>query len=542
MFDTVLVANRGEIAVPRHPRPARRSASGRWPSTPTPTPTPARARGRRRRPDRPAAAAESYLSHRRRPRRPRARPAPRPCTPGYGFLAENAAFARACADAGLVFIGPPPTAIDAMGDKIRAKQTVAAAGVPVVPGIDERRTERRRAGAGRRATIGYPVLLKPSAGGGGKGMRLVARRRRAGRRDRRRPPGGARLVRRRHAAPRAVRRPARGTSRSRSWPTRHGNVVHLGERECSPAAPPPEDHRGGAVAAARRRRRGAPDRAQAAVAAARGVGYAGAGTVEFIVSADRPDEFFFMEMNTRLQVEHPVTELVTGLDLVELAAAGRRGRAAAVRPGRRRARRARGRGPRLRRGPGARVPARPAGTVLRAARAAGDGVRVDSGLARAARSAAATTRCWRRSIAYGADRRRALRTAATRARRHGGARRRHQRRFLRALLADADVRAGELDTGLVERPTAAGELAARSRSRRRCSPRPPWTGALDRRPATRRAVADARTAGGSAARLDPLAGRRPTRSRSAAGRAPREVAHRRHGDPVHAAASRTVTG
>jgi acetyl-CoA/propionyl-CoA carboxylase biotin carboxyl carrier protein len=233
--------------------------------------------------------------------------------PGYGFLAENAAFARACAEAGLVFVGPPPAAIEAMGDKIRAKLTVMAAGVPVVPG----RTEAGMSDADLVAAageVGFPVLLKPSAGGGGKGMRLVtspeelAPAIESARREARGSFGDDTLL-----IERFVRRPRH--IEIQVLADNHGNVIHLGERECSlqrrhqkiiEEAPSP------LLDSATRARMGA-----AAVDAARAVGYSGAGTVECIVSADRPDEFFFMEMNTRLQVEHPVTELVTGLDLVE---------------------------------------------------------------------------------------------------------------------------------------------------------------------------------------------------------------------------------
>lgn len=233
--------------------------------------------------------------------------------PGYGFLSENTAFARACADAGLVFIGPPAAAIAAMGDKIRAKQTVAAAGVPVVPGSvglgltdDDLTAEADR--------IGYPVLVKPSAGGGGKGMREVHRAA-----DLAAALAGARrearssfaddtlLVERLVTTPRHIE--------IQVLADRHGTVLHLGERECSlqrrhqkviEEAPSP-------LLTPRQR----AAMGEAACAAARACGYEGAGTVEFIVGGDRPDEFFFLEMNTRLQVEHPVTELVTGLDLVE---------------------------------------------------------------------------------------------------------------------------------------------------------------------------------------------------------------------------------
>jgi acetyl-CoA/propionyl-CoA carboxylase biotin carboxyl carrier protein len=233
--------------------------------------------------------------------------------PGYGFLSEDPAFARAVAGAGLVWIGPPPEAIEAMGDKIRAKETVARAGVPVVPGVG---------GAGMSdadlveaaVAVGLPVLLKPAAGGGGKGMRRVSTRDdlplaiEAARREAQGAFGdGTLLVERWLPRPRHVEVQVFADS--------IGGAVHLGERECTlqrrhqkivEESPSP------LLDAATR-----DAMTRSALAAARSVGYVGAGTVEFIVSADRPDEFYFMEMNTRLQVEHPVTEAVTGLDLVE---------------------------------------------------------------------------------------------------------------------------------------------------------------------------------------------------------------------------------
>ncbi|HEV2369907.1 MAG TPA: biotin carboxylase N-terminal domain-containing protein, partial [Acidimicrobiales bacterium] len=232
--------------------------------------------------------------------------------PGYGFLAENASFARAVIDAGLVWIGPPPEAIEMMGDKIRAKRAVAGSGVPVVPGWDE-----RNAGDGIQAaaeSVGYPVLIKPSAGGGGKGMRLVEKPSDldaalgAARREALAAFGDATLLMERYMTrPRHIE--------VQVFADHHGEVVHLGERECSlqrrhqkivEEAPSP------IIDDATRAAMG-----DSAIATARACGYQGAGTVEFIASGDRPEEFFFMEMNTRLQVEHPVTEMVTGIDLVE---------------------------------------------------------------------------------------------------------------------------------------------------------------------------------------------------------------------------------
>jgi acetyl-CoA/propionyl-CoA carboxylase biotin carboxyl carrier protein len=234
--------------------------------------------------------------------------------PGYGFLSEQADFAAALAEAGIVFIGPPAHAIATMGDKITAKAAVAAFGVPVVPGISRPglTDDDLIDGAGE---VGFPVLVKPSAGGGGKGMRMVER------------PADlpAALVSARRESAAAFGDDTLFLERFVLVPRHievqvladaHGNVIHLGERECSlqrrhqkviEEAPSP------LLDPATRARIGA-----AACDTARSVDYVGAGTVEFIVSAKQPDEFFFMEMNTRLQVEHPVTELVTGVDLVEL--------------------------------------------------------------------------------------------------------------------------------------------------------------------------------------------------------------------------------
>ncbi|WP_433231767.1 acetyl/propionyl/methylcrotonyl-CoA carboxylase subunit alpha [Actinomadura formosensis] len=307
MFDSVLVANRGEIAV-RVFRTLRRLGIR---SAAVHTDADALARHVREADE--ALWIPSYLDIEA------VIAAARACGasavhPGYGFLAENTAFARACGEAGLTFIGPPAEAIEAMGDKIRAKRTVAAAGVPVVPGRDEPGLSDAELEAAA-LEIGLPVLLKPSAGGGGKGMRLVrdpadlAGAIASARREARGSFGDDTLL-----AERFVENPRH--IEIQVFADTHGNAVHLGERECSlqrrhqkiiEEAPSP------LLDAAARERMGA-----AAVAVARAVGYTGAGTVEYIVSADRPDEFYFMEMNTRLQVEHPVTELVTGLDLVEL--------------------------------------------------------------------------------------------------------------------------------------------------------------------------------------------------------------------------------
>ena len=232
--------------------------------------------------------------------------------PGYGFLAENADFAQACEDAGLAFVGPPAAAIRAMGEKGQAKSLMEKAGVPVVPGEHggDQRPARLRRAADRD---GFPVVIKPVAGGGGKGMRVVTRASdfgealRAARREAQGAFGDTRvLIEKWLARPRHIEIQVFADS--------HGGVVHLFERECSiqrrhqkviEEAPAPHLDEGLVAALG-----------EAAVAAARAISYVGAGTVEFIVDA-RARGYYFMEMNTRLQVEHPVTEMVTGRDLVE---------------------------------------------------------------------------------------------------------------------------------------------------------------------------------------------------------------------------------
>ena len=231
--------------------------------------------------------------------------------PGYGFLAENEAFAQACRDAGLVFVGPSPEAIRAMGDKAAAKALMQEAGVPCIPGWqgeDQGVDHLRR----QAEALGYPLMIKATAGGGGRGMRLVQRAAdfadalRSAQSEAKNAFGDATvLLERAIPEPRHVE--------IQVFADRHGNVVHLGERDCSvqrrhqklvEEAPSP------AVDVPLRARMGA-----AAVQAARAIGYEGAGTLEFLL--DRDGRFWFMEMNTRLQVEHPVTEALTGLDLVE---------------------------------------------------------------------------------------------------------------------------------------------------------------------------------------------------------------------------------
>ncbi|MGW2379235.1 acetyl/propionyl/methylcrotonyl-CoA carboxylase subunit alpha [Streptomyces sp. NPDC001658] len=445
MFDTVLVANRGEIAV----RVIRTLRALGVRSVAVFSDADADARHVREADTAvrlgPASAAESYLSVERLLEAV-ARTGAQAVHPGYGFLAENAGFARACEDAGLVFIGPSAEAISLMGDKIRAKETVKAAGVPVVPGgRDPELAEAAR-------ELGAPVLLKPSAGGGGKGMRLV--------RD-------LTLLEDEIAAARREARASFGddTLLVERWVDRprhieiqvladgHGHVVHLGERECSlqrrhqklveeaPSVLLDEETRAAM--------------GEAAVQAARSCGYRGAGTVEFIVPGTDPSSYYFMEMNTRLQVEHPVTELVTGLDLVEWqlrVAAGEHlpfaqdditltGHAIEARVCAETVS--------VKEGSRGFLPS--GGTVLRLHEPQGDGVRTDSGLSEGTEVGSLYDPMLSKVIAYGPDRQTALRrlraalaeTVTLGVPTNAG--------FLRRLLGHPAVVAGELDTGLVER-------------------------------------------------------------------------------------------
>lgn len=232
--------------------------------------------------------------------------------PGYGFLSENADFAEACKQVGLVFIGPSADSIRRMGDKAAAKEAMHAAGVPCVPGYQgETQTDERLAAEADR--IGYPIMIKAVAGGGGRGMRLVEQREAfagllgSARSEAQGSFGDSRVL-----LERAVMRPRH--IEIQVFGDRYSNAIHLGERDCSiqrrhqkviEEAPSPF------VTADLRERMGA-----AAVAAVREIGYEGAGTLEFLVDED--GQFYFMEMNTRLQVEHPVTEAITGLDLVAM--------------------------------------------------------------------------------------------------------------------------------------------------------------------------------------------------------------------------------
>jgi acetyl-CoA/propionyl-CoA carboxylase biotin carboxyl carrier protein len=388
--------------------------------------------------------------------------------PGYGFLSENAEFARALEQAGITFIGPGIEALTMMGDKIRSKNHVSGYGVPVVPGIAQpRMTDEQLVQAA--GAVGFPLLIKPSAGGGGKGMHVVER-----------PEDlPATLATARRVAASAFGDDTLFLERLVSTPRHievqvladnHGNVIHLGERECSlqrrhqkviEEAPSPLLEAlpdGDAI----RGRIG-----EAACNAARSVNYSGAGTVEFLVSDEAPDEFYFMEMNTRLQVEHPVTEMVTGVDLVEWQvriAAGEEltlrqadveltGHAVEARVY-------------------AEVPQKnflpSTGTVLlldelpgpkqrpsapaRVVAAAGKGtVRVDSSLVEGLELSSSYDPMMSKVIAWGDDRAAALDTLDAALAGYTALGLDTNVEYLRLLTNDPDVRAGRLDTGLIER-------------------------------------------------------------------------------------------
>ncbi len=258
----------------------------------------------------PAASSESYLKGERIVEAA-LRVGAEAIHPGYGFLSEREWFSRLVRDSGLVFVGPPPEAIAAMGSKIAARQLVIAAGVPVVPGTTEPLLDAAEA-AEIADKFGYPVLLKAAAGGGGKGMRVVRSASElsssldAARREAKNAFGDdAVYVEKYIEGPRHVEIQVLADT--------HGNVLSLGERECSVQRRHQkmiEEAPSVAVSPELRRRMG-----ETAVAAARAAGYVNAGTCEFLL--DKNGDFYFLEMNTRLQVEHPVTELVTGIDIVQ---------------------------------------------------------------------------------------------------------------------------------------------------------------------------------------------------------------------------------
>ncbi|HVF61440.1 MAG TPA: acetyl-CoA carboxylase biotin carboxylase subunit [Thermoanaerobaculia bacterium] len=371
--------------------------------------------------------------------------------PGYGFLSERAEFARLCRDAGVVFIGPPPEAIAAMGSKVESRRLMIDAGVPVVPGGRDPLPDLEGAAAAA-GEMGDPVMLKASAGGGGKGMRQV------------REPGEL------AAAYRAARSEAGASFGDDSvylekyieeprhveiqvMGDLHGRIVSLGERECSlqrrhqkvvEEAPSP------AVGEDLRRRMG-----EAAVKAAAAVGYANAGTVEFLLAKD--GAFYFLEMNTRLQVEHPVTELVTGLDLVAWQVRVAEGEPLGaefddVRP--------RGHAVEVRlyaEDPYQRFAPSP-GRIALLRWPQGPGVRVDAGVAEGAEVTIHYDPLLAKLIVWAADRERALARlgrALAELRIEGI---RTTAPLYRALLADPDFAAGRLDIGMLDRKLTAGEL------------------------------------------------------------------------------------
>lgn len=371
--------------------------------------------------------------------------------PGYGFLSEHAGFARACREAGVVFVGPGEEALDVMGDKIRAKRHVAASGVPIVPGVADPELDDAALVAAGEA-VGFPLLVKPSAGGGGKGMQVA--------RDA--AELGAAIGAARRVATAAFGDDTLLLERLIERP-RHievqvladaaGTVIHLGERECSlqrrhqkvvEEAPSP------LLDAATRERIG-----RAACDAARSVAYLGAGTVEFLVSAASPDEFFFIEMNTRLQVEHPVTELVTGVDLVEQQL-----RIAAGEPLALAQDDVRLDGHAIEARVYAETPHRgflpSTGAVLAWSPPQSDGVRVDAGIVEGQEITAHYDPMIAKVIAHGVDRAQALErldralaaTVVLGVDTNVG--------FLRRLIAEPDVQAGRLDTGLIDRMPEAG--------------------------------------------------------------------------------------
>lgn len=459
MFERVLVANRGEIAV----RVMRTLARLGIESVAVYSDADADARHVRMA-DRavrlgPAPAAESYLLIDRVVEAALGTGADA-IHPGYGLLSERAEFAAACADAGVSFVGPSPEAIALLGDKAAAKDAAIAAGVPVVPGLHSASLADGEILEWAEAQT-LPLLLKAAAGGGGRGMRVVhsladlPEAIAAARREARAAFGADGLLveryleRARHIEIQVVA-------------DAHGNVLHLGERECSlqrrhqkliEESPSP------VVDAALRERMGA-----AACDLARGSGYTGAGTVELLAQADDPSQFFFLELNARLQVEHPVTELVTGLDLVELQL-----RIAAGEPLGLRQEDVRLDGHAVE----ARVCAEDAanGFLPSTGRIVvyrePPGVRVDSGVEEGAEVSAHYDSMLAKVVAHGPDREAAL-ARLTRAlgelRLIGPV---TNAAYLRALLERPEVRAGELDTGLVERlgaevapPPPAPELPA----------------------------------------------------------------------------------
>ncbi|WP_425328616.1 biotin carboxylase N-terminal domain-containing protein [Pseudarthrobacter sp. 902506025] len=381
--------------------------------------------------------------------------------PGYGFLSENADFARALEKAGIAFIGPGVEALNVMGDKIRAKNHVAGYGVPVVPGVARPgMTDSELVDAA--AAVGYPLLIKPSAGGGGKGMHVVEKQ----------ADLPAALATARRVAAAAFGDDTLFLERLVSTPRHievqvladgHGNVIHLGERECSLQRRHQKVIEEAPSSLLESLPNGADVRArigEAACNAARSVNYAGAGTVEFLVSDNAPDEFFFMEMNTRLQVEHPVTEMVTGIDLVEWQVRIAAGEPLTVRQGD-----VSLSGHAVEARVYAEVPEKnflpSTGTVLQLDElpdATDSRVRVDSSLMEGLELSANYDPMISKVIAWGTDRTEALESLDAALAGYTALGIETNVEYLRLLVNDSDVRAGHLDTGLIERKQPALEF------------------------------------------------------------------------------------
>ncbi|MFF2299296.1 acetyl/propionyl/methylcrotonyl-CoA carboxylase subunit alpha [Arthrobacter sp. NPDC058127] len=487
-FDTVLVANRGEIAC-RVIRTLRRLGTK---SVAVYSEADADARHVREADIAvcigSAAAAESYLKIEAILQACRDTGA-EAVHPGYGFLSENVEFARALADAGIAFIGPDVHSINMMGDKIRSKNHVVSYGVPVVPGIAEPGLSNDQLIAAAE-TVGFPLLIKPSAGGGGKGMHVVDRAEdlpatlETARRVAKSSFGDDTLF-----LERLVRSPRH--IEVQVLADRHGNTIHLGERECSLQ----RRHQKVIEEAPAPLLQGLPDGAEirarigaAAVDAARSVNYVGAGTVEFLVSDEAPDEFFFMEMNTRLQVEHPVTEEVVRvngerLDLVEWQVRIAAGEILTV-----------AQSDVVLEGHAieARVYAEDPshgflpsiGRLLEIREPSGSGVRVDSSLTDDLEVSPHYDPMIAKVIAWNTDRGRALRTLDRALAETVVLGVKTNVEYLRLLIADEDVAAGRLDTTLIDRKissmpfrTFTGEdlaIAAHALTTRQANDRGPW--------------------------------------------------------------------
>ncbi|TLP99532.1 ATP-grasp domain-containing protein [Nesterenkonia salmonea] len=366
--------------------------------------------------------------------------------PGYGFLAENVTFARACATAGITFIGPREHALEVMGDKIRSKNHVAQAGVPLVEGISEPDlTDEQLIEAASQ--MSFPVLIKPSAGGGGKGMHVVEKSEELAQ--------GLAAARRVAAASfgddtllieQLIRSPRH--IEVQVLADGHGNIIHLGERECSLQRRHQkiiEEAPSALLDEATRERIG-----QAAIDTARSVQYLGVGTVEFLVSDESPNTFHFMEMNTRLQVEHPVTEQVTGIDIVEQQLRIAAGEPLGIKQddvtftGHSIEARIYAEDPESGFMPST-------GTILRLCEPAGTGIRVDSGMADGLVVGTDYDPMLAKIIATGADREQALarlHQALGETVVHGLT---TNTAYLQQLTADPDVQAGRMDTTMIER-------------------------------------------------------------------------------------------